>query len=581
MNRRRTENRVLFNVLATLVAVLSVVGCVAKDDREDPELMVSLYIPDAVMTKAGAGYSEAEKTISTLQVWVFLADGGDIVSYGSFASDLADTGLKNGTVTRFGLPLTEAMFTTLTTPVGSPAQRPKVDVYAVANAESATGSTLGPHSSRDDLDQAVVTGFGGSTQELALTAPATGLPLSGVIRNADVTGGYPVLNITTLKLTRAVSKIRFVFCQQETPAYGSNPAAPVNDQCKIISIAFDGTDNGKDCQIAEAEKLFTTNTISPGTLFDIGDPKLYTPLSASVTGDAGAPLIPNNKLTCAENPEEFCFRSPGHETESAAQYEARLDAAIGAGSQVGPIYLRETDKTISGTITYRTSADGPDQIMPLSMEAGEIMARNHSWVVYAYFADETKTLQLKVTVLPWEWTNVPVDFTSGSVNVIRRFTVAETSPATFAKVQKNDFFDVFFWHTVDAAPNTITGDIIIATPVGAKLHMIPVPGVTEGHTLVPDAILVDPPFATIYPNYSSPDNPDGRIEHCKIQIRVSANTSYSDADLEGNYINLHFCVEIGDGVRYIDLGSESIDYYRFILSEDWANQSSNDNGGNG
>ena len=119
MNRKRTESRILFNVLTALVAVLSVVGCVAKDEREDPELTVSLYIPDAVMTKAGAGYSEAEKTISTLQVWVFLADGGDIVSYGSFASDLADTGLKNGTVTRFGLPLTEAMFTTLTTPVGS------------------------------------------------------------------------------------------------------------------------------------------------------------------------------------------------------------------------------------------------------------------------------------------------------------------------------------------------------------------------------------------------------------------------------------------------------------------------------
>ncbi len=580
MNRKRTESGILYNVLTALVAVLSVVGCVAKDEREDPELTVSLYIPDAVMTKAGTGYSEAEKTISTLQVWVFLADGGDIVSYGSFASDLADTGLKNGTVTRFGLPLTEAMFTTLTTPVGSPAQRPKVDVYAVANAESATGSTLGPHSSRDDLDQAVVTGFGGSTQELALTAPAIGLPLSGVIRNADVTGGYPVLNITTLKLTRAVSKIRFVFCQQETPAYGSNPAAPVNDQCKIISIAFDGTDNGKDCQIAEAEKLFTTNTISPGTLFDIGDPKVYTPLSASVTGDAGAPLIPNNKLTCAEDPEVFCFRSFGHETESAAQYEARLDAGIDADSQVGPIYLRETDKTISGTITYRTSADGPDQILPFSMEAGEIMARNHSWVVYAYFADETKTLQLKVTVLPWEWTNVPVDFTSGSVNVIRRFTVAETSPATFAKVQKNDFFDVYFWHTVDSAPNTIVGDIIIATPVGAKLHVIPVPGALDGYTVEPNAIKVDPPFATIYPNYISPDNPDGRIEHCRLEFRISANTNLSDAKLEGNYVDLHFCVEIGDGTRYIDLGSESIDYYRFILSQDWAQQLSNNGGGN-
>lgn len=579
MNGNKTKERILFNVLAALLSVLSVVGCVEKDDREDPELMVSIYIPDAVMTKAGS--AEDEKTINTLQVWVFLSDTGDYVSYGTFAAGLGDTGLKNGAVTRFGLPLTDEMFATLTTPAGGSQQRPKVDVYAVANAGSATTATLGPGSSREDLDAVVITGYGGTSAELTLSVPAAGLPMSGVLRNADVTGGYPVLNITTLRLTRAVSKIRFVFCQQEMPAYGSNPAAPVNDQCQIVSIAFDGTDNGKDCQIGEVEKLFTTNTISPGTLFDIGDPRQYTPLSASITGESGAPLITNDMLTCAEDPEVYGFRSPDYATESAAQYEARLDAAIGAGSQVGPIYLRETDKTISGTITYRTSADGPDQTLPFSMETGDILARNHSWIVYAYFADETKTLQLKVTVLPWEWTGIPVDFTSGSVNVIRRFTVAETSSATFTKVQKDDFFDVYFWHTVDAAPNTITGDIIIATPVGAKLHMIPVPGVTEGHTLVPDAILVDPPFATIYPNYSSPDNPDGRIEHCKIQIRVSANTSYSDAELEGNYINLHFCVEIGDGVRYIDLGSESIDYYRFILSEDWANQSSNDNGGNG
>ena len=43
---------------------------------------------------------------------------------------------------------------------------------------------------------------------------------------------------------------------------------------------------------------------------------------------------------------------------------------------------------------------------------------------------------------------------------------------------------------------------------------------------------------------------------------------YSEQQLDGQYIDLHFCVETQDH-RFIDLGSESIDYYRFILDPDW------------
>ena len=149
----------------------------------------------------------------------------------------------------------------------------------------------------------------------------------------------------------------------------------------------------------------------------------------------------------------------------------------------------------------------------------------------------------------------------------------ETPTPSFKKVQTEDgFFDVTFWHTADEnhpQENVLEGDIIIATPVGATLHVIPVPG-TLGNHLISDAITVSPATATIYPNYRSPDNPDGRIEHCRIPIQIKCNTDggYSAEQLEGNYIDLHFSVETTDG-RFIDLGSESIDYYRFILSAAW------------
>ncbi|MBQ2504597.1 MAG: hypothetical protein II528_09740, partial [Lachnospiraceae bacterium] len=106
-----------------------------------------------------------------------------------------------------------------------------------------------------------------------------------------------------------------------------------------------------------------------------------------------------------------------------------------------------------------------------------------------------------------------------------------------------------------------------ATPVGGKLHVIPVP---QPGTETPNVILVDPAEALIYPNYLNMAS--GRIEDCKIRVTVRCNTdSYTPEQLQqlaGQYIDLHFSVETQDH-RFIDLGSESIDYYRFILDPNW------------
>ncbi|MBP5689783.1 MAG: hypothetical protein J6W74_02595 [Bacteroidales bacterium] len=567
-------------VMTLLAAALSVFSCSVREEEAESgaELMVSLYIPEQVLTRAETGDVSpisGETAVSTLQIWVFLSEDGTPVSYKHYNAGLDRTGLSGSAVTRFGMPLTDEMFARLSTAVGSPAARPKVDVYALANVASAiSGSSLpGENTTRNELDALIVSGFGNSP--LTVGVPGTGLPMSGVLRGADVNGGYPVLSISTLRLTRAVSKIRFVFCQQMTPPNDPVPGIPVNDECAIMGISFDGTAGGKDCQIGASEKLFTTTTLPGGGLFDLGTSPTYTPLTASISGTSGAPLIDNSHLSLVEEPENLFFRSPGYDTESAQQYEDRLDAVIDANSQIGPIYLRETDKTISGTITYRTSDSGPVQTAAFSLGGDDVFSRNHSWIVFACFAEETMSLQLKVVVMPWEWTAVPIDFTSGSVNVIRRFTVFDTTPPRFTKVQTTDgFYDVSFWHTVrieDAdVANVIDGDIIIATPVGAKLHIIPVPGDLEGDSPISNLFTVSPAYATIYPNYASPDNPDGRIEHCQIPIHISCNPgTHTDAELEGQFIDLHFCVEIGDGDRYIDLGSESIDFYRFILKKQW------------
>ena len=544
--------------------LLSAVSCRrAAHPREDAQLMVSLYIPGAVMTRAETGMVNPlrdELSITSLQIWAFLSESGELISYKYFSPGLNNTGMPNSSITRFGLPLSDEMFALLS---GS---RPKVDVYAVANAASAVSPVPGSETSRDELDNLVITEIGGNWP-LTRAVPDAGLPMSGVLKGADVTGGYPVLNINNLKLTRAVSKIRFVFCQQGIPATETTAAEKANDACEIVKITFDG---GSDCQISTTERLFTTQSL------DLGDTPEYVSLSSEISGSGGNTLIPNSILSIVEDPGSLFFRSTGNETETAEHYENRLDAVISQYSQVGPIYFRETDKTISGQIFYRVESNGELLSARFSMLENDVFSRNHTWIVYACFVEETMKLELKVVVLPWEYTSYSLDYTSSSINVIKRFSVYEPNPATFDKIKTNDgYFDVKFWHTIegDEGPedNLIKGSIIIATPVGATLHIMPVPG-TNGSTLLTDAIQVSPASATIYPNYQSPDNPNGRIEHCIIPIEIKCNPSYTgssyDGQLEGNYIDLHFIVETTDH-RYIDLSSESIDYYRFILTKNW------------
>ena len=562
MKRMMNNKQMLVMLLAALLAV----SCHHSNLEEGTfaELSVSIYIPEIALTKAETGYVGAlddEKIFSSLHLWAFVNNDGELVGYKEFATEhLTNTGLSHGAITRFGLPLTREMFALLSQ------EGTKVDVYAVANAASAGHPDLTKKTSRETLDNLVISGNTFGNSPLTRSVPSTGLPMSGVLKGVTVTGGYPVLNISTVTLTRAVSKIRFVFCQQGTPASGTNPAVAKNTACVVKSISFGGTSTGHDCQIAESEKLFTDHKYgATDNPFEIDG---YTPLSTVIAGESGEPLMRNRDLSIHEHPDELLFRSPGHELESAQDYESRLDEAVAASSQIGPIYIRETDKLISGTIVYNTGEE--DQTATFSMPAGNVLSRNHSWILYAYFAEATRTLQLKIVVLPWEKSSYAFDFTTSTVNVVRRFTIPENDPVTFKKVQTADgYYDIFFWHTLDEQPNIIKGDILISTPVGQKLHVVPVAGALPGYTKVDGIFSVSPMSQVIYPNYQHPE--DGRIEDCKIEFTISCNPgTHSAAELEGNYIDLHFCVEIGDNERWIDLDTESIDYYRIILKQNWS-----------
>lgn len=570
MHRKMRKIMHIMCMAVALMAALPLISCLRTfvDDEAPAELSVNIYIPDIMGTKAETGNVGAlseEKTISSLQLWVFVNGGthdGELVGYKAFsADDLNQTGLPHSTITRFGMPLSREMFLLLSD------GESKVDVYALANAASTGSASLGGNTTRAELDAIVLTGTAFGPDPLTLAVPAAGLPMSGMLKAAAVAGGYPVLNVSTVTLTRAVSKIRFVFAQQGTPATDTDPATPKNTACVVKSITFGGVDGVQhDCQIAASEKLFTDHKYgATDNPFEIDG---YTPLSAVITGENGAPLMQNSDLSICAHPDELLFRSAGHELETAREYEYRLDSAVSATSKTSPIYIRETDKVISGTIVYNTG--GEDQTATFFMQGDNVLTRNHSWILYAYFAEATRTLQFKIVVLPWDKSTYDFDFTTTTVNVVRRFTIPETDPATFKKVQNADgYYDIYFWHTLDDQTNIVRGDILVATPVGQKLHVVPVAGALDGHTKVDGIFTVTPMSQVIYPNYANPAT--GRTEDCKISFEISCNPgSHTDAELEGNYIDLHFCVEIGDNQQWIDLDSESIDYYRIILKKNWS-----------
>ncbi len=536
---------------AVLLMAWPLASCERTLVEDLPELSVSIYIPDMGATKRETGNVVAlasEKVFSSLQIWVFLHDDGQLVGYKSFSPTLLEsTGLTHSATTRFGMPLSPAMFKNLSQ------DGTTVDVYALANAASVPNAAgLDGETTRSMLDGIIMSDSTFGASPLTWAVPTAGLPMSGVLKEATVTGGYPVLNISTVTLTRAVSKIRFVFSQQGTPATDTAPAAPDKPTCVIKSISF-----GEDCGIAAQEKLFTDQNFD-----SIG----YTPLSTVIAGeDEEHPLIPNADITVLEHPDDLLFHSVGHTTESAQEYEKRLDDAIAASSQVGPIYIRETNKLISGTIVYNTGGDDLTATFSMKADDGNILSRNHSWILYAYFADATKTLQFEIVVLPWGKESFDYGYEAKTVNVVRRFTISESHKFKKHK-NKDGYYDIYFWHTLGGQPNVVKGDIIIATPVGQKIHVVPVPGAPEGRTPIEGLFSVSPMEAIIYPNGTA-------TEDCKIEYVISCNTNGLTEEqlneLEGNYLDLHFCIEIGNNERWIDLDSESIDFYRIILKEDW------------
>ena len=335
-----------------------------------------VYIPDATVTKAETGLEAAvndERIVSTLQIWVYRAGGTDassLVGYRMLDGDaLASTGLNAGYEARFTIPV-DADFVE---------SRPNVDVYALVNAKSA-GFTIDkfPYASGDwskvnpsDLRDFVIEGDFFGVSSLTSTVPSDGLPMAGLATSQAVTGDFPVLSISTVTVTRLVSKLRFVFCQM------TDEGTPV-DEFHITGISLSG-------QIGQKERLFTELTY---------DSSGYDALSKTYPADGALPSLANNPA-----PGDYLYQTG----MTAQEYDNLIRGGVSSGvlTQWGLTYLRESDKKLTGTIQYTagTGATMRTKEATFTLDAEGDFARNHSWTIYGYFIGGRLVVQ--PTVLPW------------------------------------------------------------------------------------------------------------------------------------------------------------------------------------
>lgn len=357
-----TWKRSLISLFSFLIILLLLTACSSSDDTEGTEkkqamLTVYVYSPEhpllirSEVREVNSTFEESK--VNKLQIWIFESETGALV--GCLETEEGETALLNvseGAV--YQLPVTDDFVQ----------RKPKVDVYVLANVtDSNCGVSLNKNSSRADINTAYLNEnyFGLDPLALVTSVPAAGLPMSGVLKNQDVVGEAPVLrvgtsSIATVKVTRAVSKVRFVFANTKG-----------EPELKIKKITLD------------AGVHPTSEYLIPRTAT-----LLYNPTEA---------ILWSGNVTAVEIDDPTIYIYGGQE---AQVYENLIDHS--GLTTKGPFYLRESDKKLKGMITYQIGESG-DQTRIFEMDAAGDFRRNHTWIVYAYHAGggflQLETLYIK------------------------------------------------------------------------------------------------------------------------------------------------------------------------------------------
>ena len=365
MIKNRHINILLWLLSSIVIVLLS--ACSSSDAAEgpkeathqQPQLAIYVDAPEqasakrnAAPTRGDVGEVDAitnEGTIDSLQIWIYEQETGNSVGYFS-TKDV--TALNEGQGSTYQIPVSDDFAR----------NKPKVNVYVMANVTNTNCGiigTLDKNTTRTELlnGAKITTGHFGLEQNTR-TVPGDGLPFAGMLTGQTVVGDAPTLRVgtasavSTVQLTRAVSKLRFVFSKTEG-----------QPKVKITSIKIN------EQMIPYEEYLFKT--------------------PASMTYNAEAVDLLStaiNDIAETADPTLYLYTN-----QSAQEYENLINGAANKATPEvtveGPIYLRESDKQLTGTITYTIGEGNPEpQTVPFAMQQAGDFSRNHTWIVYAYYA---------------------------------------------------------------------------------------------------------------------------------------------------------------------------------------------------
>ena len=344
-------------------------------DKKPVMLAIYVYAPEqaaaaqkkAAQTRGDVGEVDAnpaaEGEIKSLKIWIYESESGDSVRYFE-TKDVA--ALNQGQGTTYQIPVSDDFAN----------NKPKVDVYVMANVthDNCGVGSLDKNTERDDLmTEAKIAGYFG-LGNLQTSVPVQGLPMAGYLTTQPVVGDAPALRVgklnavSTVPLTRAVSKLRFVFAKTT-----GQPTV------RITSIKIN------ENMIPDVEYLFDKPESAPTITYNTEAGELLS----SPIGD----------IAETADPTDYIYFN-----QDAQEYENLINTAASKETPEvtvrGPIYLRESDKQLAGTITYTIDGGEPQSVGFQMQQAGDFL-RNHTWIVYAYYAGSGKLQVQTVYVKDW------------------------------------------------------------------------------------------------------------------------------------------------------------------------------------
>ena len=336
----------------------------------------------------------------------------------------------------------------------------------------------------------------------------------------------------SVTLTRAVSKLRFVFAKTRGLK-----------ETQIVSVEL--IDYSDDSYVIPAQSYLFQRESDPDAFVLPGND--YVKVSM---GSSRLPLLLDGDIKEDPNPARLCgtstiedpyFGQPA--TMDAQQYDSFLSAWIDEDIETEKLlYLRETNKPIKGRIHYKLGESYDTATFNMVGIGASDLHRNHSWTVFAYYSTDPRRLEVETYVLPWD------DKMGGSVGVLNPVNVDQDGKLL---VDPNTATVSNFRVEVPATGAAVAR-VVIYSPDGGQLLVTP-KGDTEAFTVtITDQDGNTPPGI---------DKINRNRDGGKMYIRVARSASATS----GQSMQLSFRIKLSSG-RVISADSELIDdNYTFVI----------------